>query len=219
MTPPDASTAPPEYEFTSDWFSYNIPIWQQLLTPLRPQRIAEIGCYEGRSTTWIVEHCAREQPIELHAVDTWDGGTEFLKGAFGGASVSDAERRFDRNIALALGRAPQAVRFTKHKAPSRLALVQLLAAGGTGRFDLVYIDGSHQASDVLADAVLAFELLRVGGLMIFDDYLWSMEADGQQDSLGMAKPAIDAFINLYQRKLRVVRGCPLYQLYAHKTHA
>lgn len=211
-------TEPEAYTFTSDWFSYNIPTWQRLLADLKPRRIIEIGCYEGRSTTYLIDTCAQVQPIELHCIDTWDGGEEFKKGAFGGWLVSDAEARFDDNTALACRNASHPVHFNKHKARSNLALVNILASGEFGGYDLIYIDGSHQAADVLADAVLSFELLRVGGLLIFDDYLWHMEAEGQQDSLGMAKPAIDAFVNCYQRKLRVVRGCPIYQLYVHKTH-
>ncbi len=43
-----------------------------------------------------------------------------------------------------------------------------------------------------------------------------MEPYGQQDSLNMPKPAIDAFINLFQRKLRVLPGIPLYQVAIEK---
>ena len=39
-------------------------------------------------------------------------------------------------------------------------------------YDLIYVDGSHTARDVLQDAVLGWGLLKRGGLMIFDDYLW-----------------------------------------------
>jgi Methyltransferase domain len=85
------------------------------------------------------------------------------------------------------------------------------------RAAFIYIDGSHQAPDVLADSVLAFQLLRVGGIMIFDDYLWRMEPEGRQDSLNIPKPAIDSFINIFQRKLRVVSGFTNYQLYIEKT--
>jgi hypothetical protein len=63
---------------------------------------------------------------------------------------------------------------------------------------------------------MAFPLLRVGGTMIFDDYLWSMDRPGLQDVLRMPKPAIDAFMNLYQRKMVVYPGLPLRQLYARK---
>ena len=87
-------------------------------------------------------------------------------------------------------------------------------------FDVVYIDGSHQAPAVLADdAVMAFHLLRSGGLMIFDDYIWSMEPMGQQDPLNMPKPATsDAFLNIFPNgKMQVVRGAPVYQMYAAKV--
>ena len=70
---------------------------------------------------------------------------------------------------------------------------------------------------MLTDAVLAFQLLRVGGIIIFDDYLWRLEPDGRQDPLNMPKPAIDLFINIFQRKLRVISGLPIWQLYIEKT--
>jgi hypothetical protein len=84
-------------------------------------------------------------------------------------------------------------------------------------FDLIYVDGSHQASDVLTDAIIAFQLLRVGGVMIFDDYLWCMRPTGEEDTLNMPKAAIDSFISLFQRKLKVISGLPIDQLYIEKN--
>jgi predicted O-methyltransferase YrrM len=92
-----------------------------------------------------------------------------------------------------------------------------MASGKHGYFDLIYIDGSHQAPDVLTDAVMSFQLLKVGGVMIFDDYLWSMDKPGFQDVLKMPKPAIDAFINIFQRKMSVFFGAPIGQLYTRKN--
>ena len=95
------------------------------------------------------------------------------------------------------------------------ALAEILSSNEPP-FDLIYVDGSHQASDVLTDSIMAFQLLRVGGVMMFDDYLWHMEPEGEQDTLKMPKAAIDSFINLFQRKLRVISGLPIYQLYIEK---
>jgi predicted O-methyltransferase YrrM len=91
-----------------------------------------------------------------------------------------------------------------------------MASGKHGYFDLIYIDGSHQAPDVLTDAVMSFQLLKVGGVMIFDDYLWTMDKPGFQDVLKMPKPAIDAFLNIFQRKMSIFFGAPIGQLYARK---
>ena len=36
-------------------------------------------------------------------------------------------------------------------------------------YDLIYVDRSHEAEDVLVDAVMALGLLKVGGMVIFDN--------------------------------------------------
>ena len=55
--------------------------------------------------------------------------------------------------------------------------------GGNDGFDFISVDASHQATDVLSDCVLAFQLLRRGGVMALDDYLWSAESTGNEDIL------------------------------------
>jgi predicted O-methyltransferase YrrM len=49
---------------------------------------------------------------------------------------------------------------------------KLIAEGRQGYFDFIYVDGSHQAPDVLCDALLSFRLLKNNGVIAFDDYLW-----------------------------------------------
>jgi len=199
-----------DYEFSADWFSHYIPVWNQLLERLKPSRLLEIGSFEGRSTCHLVEICAGFGPIEVCCVDTWEGGVEHDRNA-----MPEVEQRFNHNIAIAKARAKFAVTVRKFKTTSTGALAHLLASK-EAPFDFVYVDGSHQAPDVLADAVLAFQLMRVGGIMIFDDYLWRLGPDGSQDPLNMPKPAIDAFINMFQRKLRIISGLPIYQLHIEK---
>jgi hypothetical protein len=65
---------------------------------------------------------------------------------------------------------------------------------------LIYIDGSHQAVDVLSDAVLSFPLLAIGGYMVFDDYEWRSRAPSH------ARPqiAIDAFLAVYSEELEMI---------------
>jgi predicted O-methyltransferase YrrM len=200
------------YEFTNDWFGQNIPIWDQLIPRFSPTRFLEIGAYEGRATCYLIQKFTELSRIDIHCIDTWEGGVEHDR-----STMSDVERRFDKNIALAQAGAQNSAQITKHKKLSNLALADLIASGQSLKFDIVYVDGSHQAPDVLIDCVMSFQLLRVGGLMIFDDYIWTMEALGRQDAFNMPKPAIDAFLNIFQRKMQIVRGAPVYQLYATKV--
>ncbi len=44
---------------------------------------------------------------------------------------------------------------------------------------VIYVDGSHKARDVIADAVLAWALLRPGGILIFDGAPASLADKGQ----------------------------------------
>ena len=94
---------------------------------------------------------------------------------------------------------------------SDIELPRLIAGGKSEYFDLIYIDGSHQAPDVLSDAVQGVNLLKIEGVMIFDDYLWQERLTGGVDLVRCPKPAIDAFVNIFCRKVRVL-NVPLAQL-------
>ena len=60
-------------------------------------------------------------------------------------------------------------------------------------FDIIYIDGNHEPEYVLEDAVLSFRKLKVGGMMIFDDYGW-----GGPD---LTQRGIDGFLSGYHKRI------------------
>lgn len=200
------------YDFRADWFSRDSKAWDLWIGQLRPKRILEIGSFEGRSACYVIEKCSQWHDLEVHCVDTWGGGVEHVSR---GVAMSEVEARFDKNLDLAMTNAPNKVQLHKTKNLSHLALGVLLGEKKYGYFDLIYIDGSHQASDVLTDAVMSFQLLRPGGIMVFDDYLWHTEKAGQQDLLNMPKPAVDAFTSIFQRKIRILE-LPIRQVYVVK---
>lgn len=179
----------PEYEFTSDWFTARIPVWERFLLPLAGQPIhtLEIGSHEGRSALWVLEHVLTHPAATLTCVDVW--------------ADREVERLFDRNVA-ASGKSDQLV---KRKGQSWQELRDL----PLGHFAFVYIDGCHEGMNVLEDAVLSFRLLQPGGLLCFDDYLWQ-----SNQRTHLPKPAIDAFVTLYDRRVEVVeRG---YQVWVRQ---
>lgn len=188
------------YARTNDWFEQIAKAtWDTLLPQIRPRRFLEIGSFEGASACYLVDTFAKEADIELHCIDTWEGGMEH-QGMMG-----PVELYFRHNIALAMKNAPHKVDLVVHKGYSDTCLAKLLCEKGKGYFDFVYVDGSHQAEDVLCDAVLGFRLLKVGGLLAFDDYYWFPEANPPDRNLLHApKPAIDAFTNLYCRHLNFI---------------
>lgn len=204
------------YDFTNNWFvSAAKGVWDSLLPQINPTRILEIGSYEGASTCYLIEKLATSKEIELHCVDTWEGGIEHKKGGGTEANMSDVEKRFHHNTKLAISKVEKNVQLVIHKGFSDSALSKLIAEGKQGYFDFIYVDGSHQAPDVLCDALLSFRLLKNNGVIAFDDYLWQEQLPYGTDPIRCPKPAIDAFTNIYCRKIRVI-SAPLYQLYVQK---
>ena len=65
--------------------------------------------------------------------------------------------------------------------------------------DLVYIDGSHMAKNVLEDSVNAFYTLKNNGYIVWDDYGWGLTAE----SHCQPKTGIDAFIHAYGKYLKI----------------
>lgn len=186
------------YQYTNDWFKYAEAIWPELIKHLPARngrrRFLEIGSYEGRSAVWIMEH-AMIPGDQLVCVDTWKGGEEHSS-----IDMSAVEKRFDANIELAKYRAGKHD-VQKVKSESIIELANQLRTMKDGElFDFIYIDGSHQAPDVLADAVLAWKLLKLGGIMVFDDYLWG----DPRVPLHRPKIAIDAFMNIYGGEINVM---------------
>ena len=80
--------------------------------------------------------------------------------------------------------------------------------------DLIYVDGSHFAKDVLLDAALGFELLNPGGVMVFDDAVSWRYGDSIHDS---PKQAVDAFIACNWNRLKVLESPTGYQVVVQRT--
>jgi predicted O-methyltransferase YrrM len=181
-------------EFTSDWFSYAINNFTAVKQQLgKVDRILEIGSHEGRSTCWTLENLLS------------DTGTITCIDPFGNAPLSafsyDAipedrtiENRFRSNVAESKG--PEQT-IDVHVDLSFPVLAQLITE--KKQYDFIYVDGGHDSDIVLADAVMCFGMLRPGGVMIFDDYLWNHVPD----HLARPKMSVDAFVNMFVNKLDI----------------
>lgn len=189
-----------EYEFTTDWFSPHLILWNTLLTNLKPMKILEIGAFEGRATTFMIETIGKHVPVDIYCVDTWKGGVEHE-----GMDFEKVQKRFDINCELATQKVPHVARVLKLIGTSFQCLSKL-AVDNHRDFDLVYVDGSHVASDVFFDAAMAFQLARVGGAIIFDDYGVQQAEDAEKaeskEMYEFPKIAIDAFTMAHANKLK-----------------
>jgi hypothetical protein len=178
------------FEFTYDGVAANIPFVAPLLTEFAGRtegtlRYLEIGAYEGRNLAfldWLLPG-----RLDVLAIDPWFDETFNPDETYRGI-----EARYRRNVAR-MGHAAVETR----RAFSADELPKLRADGA--RYELIYVDGSHAALDVLIDLAFAASLLVPGGMMILDDY-WH---DIAEISGPGVKPATDRFLGLFQPYFRV----------------
>lgn len=191
------------HEYSNNWFEQTAKVsWDNLIPAIRPQKILEIGSYEGRSICYLIDQLGHELDLEIHAIDTWEGGEDHKNANI---NMSSVEERFKNNIKKSIEQATKKIDLSIHKGFSDIELSRLLSNGFQNYFDFIYVDGSHETADVLSDAVLAFKLLKPRGIMAFDDYLWH-ELTDQHYLKNSPKLAIDAFININFSKVNIIHS-------------
>lgn len=177
-----------DYQFIDNWFSEHIPVWEKYLIKSlahKPDlRGLEIGSYQGMSTCWLLDNILTHASSRLVCIDPF---------------YSPYGEQFDNNII----RSGAASKVTKISNLSQEALLLLKPLN----YDFVYIDGDHHDDVVLQDAVLSWNLVKVGGLMIFDDY----KAPSEQNT----KIGTDKFLLLFSSSVEILYEG--YQIIIRKT--
>jgi predicted O-methyltransferase YrrM len=151
--------------------------------------ILEIGSYKGDATKWFLDNLSNNPKTKVYAVDTWEGSPEYFNGDF-----KEVEDIFDKTVKSTL----KYKQLIKMKMLSYNALLKLNSEKIL--FDIIFIDASHEAIDVLSDAVLSWNILKETGALIFDDYLW----DQLNNYHFRPKIAIDTFLDVYNTQLKML---------------
>lgn len=157
-----------------DWVTMHQDLWTHTIrNPENINTVLEIGNWEGRSTRWWASYCPNARIISIDPSMNINNRKNLLHNI----SIHDRANFIDLHFDLSENVLP----FIKKES-----------------IDLIYIDGSHEAKDVLLDGLLCWKALRVGGVIIFDDY-------GLDEPLGYKKdkPSIgmDAFLSVVDCKI------------------
>lgn len=194
------------YDFSVDWFSEHIPHWEKSLELAGMKKdqhlnILEIGCYEGKSTTWISDNLLDHEHSVLVCCDTFKGSIENQSNP----NLAGLKDRFMWNISQSKNYRKVAI--NECKSDYLFGMFKLI--GPDLKFDIIYIDGSHETDQAFHDALNGFAFLKKGGIIIFDDYLWTMPGTGKatvRDALhkfeefALPKPILSGWQRTYTKQ-------------------
>ena len=148
------------------WFQRDTaPIWDRYLVnnaawsklpSHRPLRYLEIGVAAGDSMEYAFENLRIERAF---GIDPYIAPKRRMQAKYDDYRLAAARRlaKYDPKVVLVYE-------------SSQVWLAASVAAGGEdSSFDFEYIDGDHNGPEALTDMILAWRLLRVGGIMAVDD--------------------------------------------------
>ena len=143
---------------TPNWFQYAQHNFETHLAHIPTDAeldILQIGAYTGDASVWFTD---RFPDARLTDVDTWEGSDE------------PDHHNLDWRSVWSIYRTRLAGR---NVTPWRMTSDQYFYfAQPHQEFDIVYVDGDHTREQVARDAENAWNALKPGGILIFDDYTW-----------------------------------------------
>ena len=141
------------YKFTYNWFGSNPQIWFYVFKKLnifnKKSNILEIGTFEGRSAAFFYKHLNINKFITVDLME---------KNSIEYKNFENNSKKFAN------------CKFYNLKSDIFFKEIKL-----EQEFDIVYIDGSHFYKDVLNDAISSHNILKTGGIIIFDDFLYTRQ--------------------------------------------
>lgn len=185
-----------DYKFSHSWFlgSEISTLACQYLRNDKPNRLLEIGCFEGLSSVFFADNFLDHPESKMVCVDPFlklesNDHAPFMSRIEGSSSV--VEDNFDFNIA----RCRNASKISVHKVTSDRFFATLEPEE---TFSFIYVDGSHEPECVRRDLVHSFAALGIEGILWMDDYLGG-------DGVGI-KGAMDTFLAAHQGRFEVIHS-------------
>lgn len=192
---------------TNNWYeTVAVDNVSKISSILKFEKVLEVGSFEGGSTIHLMQLIEMHGGGELFCVDKWSRDGDHIK-----IDMSDAEVAFDHNVACTKELLAPSVMVRKLKGRSIRQLAGLIDRDYAASFDFIYIDGSHRMRDVLMDGMLCYELLKVGGICLFDNYLFNFE----DEAIRGPKHGIDTFFRFHSDNVQIIING--YQIAYQKT--
>ena len=155
-----------------------------------PIRCLQIGAYTGDATEWMLDNVLTHEDAVLFDVDPWTGSDEPVHHQLDWKSVEETY----------LERHKEVIESGKLQVRKMTSDEFFSSDEGRQGFNFIYVDGNHEAAQVLKDGLNAIYRVGVGGIVAFDDFRWTSGKGLWADP----KPAIEAIWYCHSNKFEVV---------------
>ena len=149
-------------------------------------RFLQIGIFTGNASRWLFENILIDSSSVLVDVDPWCGNVQHE--VYDWAEIASA---YKEQLSPYSSRLKTYTMFSK----------EFFEQGKEKDFDFIYIDGDHSPEAVAIDAAGAWNILKTGGIISFDDYEWNHPAGIEFNP----KPAIDKWLTEHKDDIEILR--------------
>jgi predicted O-methyltransferase YrrM len=169
---------------STDYFSINAYYWDLIINKnFKEFSYLEIGSWEGNSASYILKNFKTKK---VFCVDVWDTNND---------SPKEEERSRFESFIFNLKEFKERFSFFKGTSDEFFKNNEQL-------FDVIYIDGWHEAPQVYKDINNSWDSLNVNGIIICDDYFYGDIKDTHNKNL--PANAINKFLLEKENKLKVI---------------
>ena len=176
-------------------------------------KVLEVGTYAGTSLIEIIKQIPNSQGT---AIDIWESYDEINENKLLNKNIlNDDEIRKSLNVLKTIKENNIEELFYSNirtvglqdrirgiKGKSSNVLLNMIKQNEM--FDFIYVDGSHKCLDVALDLCLSWQLLRNGGIMAIDDYLYTLETNFENNVLEYPYHAVNHFLESHKNELTVL---------------
>jgi hypothetical protein len=156
----------------------------------KPIKYLEIGVADGIHVIEISQSYCKHADSKMYCVDPWQDYDEYpeYKG-----KQDLAWETFNKNIS--------SYNIVDKCLINRGFSQDIVPTFEDNFFDIIFVDGNHETEFVYKDGCMAFEKVKSGGFIVFDDYLsfWSQTMIG-----------IDKFLEEYKDKIKILHKATLF---------
>lgn len=169
---------------TKDYFSLNAYYWDLVINKnFKKFSYLEIGSWEGNSAMFILNNFNTEK---VTCVDIWDLHHD--------AGKDEQIRRFN-NFQSNLDEFNGRFSFYKNTSDE-------FFTNNREKYDVIYIDGWHEAPQVYKDICNSWNCLNIGGIIICDDFFYGNIKNNKE--INLPADSINRFILENKNKLKIL---------------